>query len=315
MRPTESQTAADGCCASTGPAPTATTLRNRVAFTTFFMDGLLRFVVAAYNACFRTKPTTPDAAISAGSGMRFIVVMTPSVTAQIRTVGTSTRARRPSTITAPAIAPVAAAVTPSTNALMRGLSAKRRKCGAARTVTKYTGANTPMAATVAPSGPATRYPMNATVITTGPGVIIETATASRNCRSVSQWNCSTTPPCRNGTMASPLPNTNSPAAAKYQNTFQSTPTDAAPVRPDVSHAGHGATSSAVVGAAGRARARASRGMNPEATKTQMISLAVQAVTARLTVKSPQSSRSRPSVLRASLAALHAIIPMTAAPIP
>src|SRR5438552_7096450 len=28
-----------------------------------------------------------------------------------------------------------------------------------------------MAATVAPSGPATRYPMNATVITTGPGVI------------------------------------------------------------------------------------------------------------------------------------------------
>jgi len=76
-------------------------------------------VTAAYNACFRTKPTTPDAAISAGSGMRFIVVMTPSVTAQIRTVGTSTRARRPSTITAPAMAPVAAAVTPSTNALMR----------------------------------------------------------------------------------------------------------------------------------------------------------------------------------------------------
>ncbi len=30
--------------------------------------------------------------------------------------------------------------------------------------------------------------MNATVITTGPGVIIETATASMNCRSVSQWN-------------------------------------------------------------------------------------------------------------------------------
>src|SRR6266705_1148056 len=100
MRPTESQTAADGCCASTGPAPTATTLRNRVAFTTFFMDGLLRFVVAAYNACFRSKPTTPDAAISAGSGTRFIVTMTASVTAQIRTVGTSTRARRPSTITA-----------------------------------------------------------------------------------------------------------------------------------------------------------------------------------------------------------------------
>src|SRR5207247_2242791 len=102
----------------------------------------------AYNACFRSKPTTPDAAISAGSGTRFIVTMTASVTAQIRTVGKSTRARRPSTITAPAIAPVAAAVTPSTNALMRALAARRRKCGAARTVTKYTGAKTPRAATV-----------------------------------------------------------------------------------------------------------------------------------------------------------------------
>src|SRR3989449_4900097 len=141
--------------------------------------------------------------------------------------------------------------------------------------------------------------MNATVITTGPGVIIETATASINGGSVSQWNCSTTPPCRNGTIASPLPNTNSPAAAKYANTFQSTPTDAAPVRPDVSHAGHGATSSALLGTDGRARARTSRGINPEATKTQMISRAVQAVTTRLTAKSPHSRRSRPSVVRAS----------------
>src|SRR5712692_5238540 len=118
--------------------------------------------------------------------------------------------------------------------------------------------------------------MNATVITTGPGVIIETATASRNCRSVSQWNCATTPPWRNGTIASPLPNTNSPAAAKYQNTFQSIPTDAAPASPDMSHAGHGARSSARVGTDGRTRARASNGMNPEATKSQTISVAVQA---------------------------------------
>jgi hypothetical protein len=36
--------------------------------------------------------------------------------------------------------------------------------------------------------------MNAVVMTTGPGVIIATATASRNCRSVSQWKRSTTPP-------------------------------------------------------------------------------------------------------------------------
>ncbi len=56
--------------------------------------------------------------------------------------------------------------------------------------------------------------MNATVITTGPGVIIAMATASRNCRSVSQWNRFTTPPCRKGTMASPLPNTKEPASVK-----------------------------------------------------------------------------------------------------
>ena len=39
-------------------------------------------------------------------------------------------ARRPSTNAAPAMAPVAAAVTPSTKAFTRGLSAKRRKYGA-----------------------------------------------------------------------------------------------------------------------------------------------------------------------------------------
>src|SRR2546427_6430584 len=73
--------------------------------------------------------------------------------------------------------------------------------------------------------------MNATVITTGPGVIIETATASMNCRSVSQWNWWTTPPYRNGTIASPLPNTKRLAPAKYVRIFQSTPTDAGPPRP------------------------------------------------------------------------------------
>src|SRR6266478_8967317 len=72
--------------------------------------------------------------------------------------------------------------------------------------------------------------MNATVITTGPGVIIETATASMSWRSVSQWNWRTTPPYRNGTIASPLPNTKRLAPAKYERIFQSTPTDAGPPR-------------------------------------------------------------------------------------
>src|SRR5262245_39184849 len=56
--------------------------------------------------------------------------------------------------------------------------------------------------------------MNPTVITTGPGVIIATATASTNWRSVSQWYSFTTPPYRTGTMASPLPKTNAPASPK-----------------------------------------------------------------------------------------------------
>src|SRR6185369_11900500 len=56
--------------------------------------------------------------------------------------------------------------------------------------------------------------MNPTVMTTGPGVIMATATASTNWRSVSQWCSLTTPPYRNGTIASPLPNTKAPASAK-----------------------------------------------------------------------------------------------------
>src|SRR5512135_261036 len=117
--------------------------------------------------------------------------------------------------------------------------------------------------------------MNATVITTGPGVIIETATASRNCRSVSHRNCSTTPPWRKGTIASPLPNTNSPAAAKYQNTFQSTPTVATPPSTEKIHAGHDTTSRALLRTDGRPRART--GTSPEATKSQTTSVAVQTV--------------------------------------
>src|SRR5438067_10221126 len=73
--------------------------------------------------------------------------------------------------------------------------------------------------------------MNATVITTGPGVIIETATASMNCRSVSQWYWLTTPPYRNGTIASPLPNTKAPAFKKNRVSVQTTLPEAAPCTP------------------------------------------------------------------------------------
>src|ERR1700734_424862 len=42
------------------------------------------------------------------------------------------------------------------------------------------GTKTARAASVAPTGPATKYPPNPAVMTTGPGVIIATATASTN---------------------------------------------------------------------------------------------------------------------------------------
>ena len=99
--------------------------------------------------------------------------------------------------------------------------------------------------------------MNATVITTGPGVIIATATASRNCRSVSQWNSFTTPPCRKGTIARPLPNTNAPASAKYQAICQSVSVGAGPWRP-VSEQRHRARASAVGAARRLARLRDQR---------------------------------------------------------
>src|SRR5215213_7270706 len=51
-------------------------------------------------------------------------------------------------------------------------------------------------------------------MTTGPGVIMATATASRNCCSFSHWYSFTTPPYKKGTMASPLPKTNAPAFKK-----------------------------------------------------------------------------------------------------
>src|SRR5688572_9650165 len=63
--------------------------------------------------------------------------------------------------------------------------------------------------------------MKATVITTGPGVIIATATASRNCRSLNQACVCTSSPYRKGTIARPLPKTNAPAFANTQKMFVS----------------------------------------------------------------------------------------------
>src|SRR2546430_12376987 len=129
--------------------------------------------------------------------------------------------------------------------------------------------------------------MNATVMTTGPGVIIETATASMNCRSVSQWNWRTTPPYRNGTIASPLPNTNRLAPAKYVRIFQSTPTDAGPPRLAAIPGATGRSARAgLAGGAGVAgvdcRPPSSIGTGPHNRTTQQISDPVQDVNTAVT---------------------------------
>src|SRR3989454_3703996 len=138
---------------------------------------------------FSTSPTIPAARINTGSGIFLGTSRSAKVTSAVRIVGPSMSARRPRITAAPAMAPVAAAVTPSTNAFTCRFLATRWKWGAKSTGMRYTGRKTPIAARIAPASPATREPMNATLITTGPGVIIETATASRKCRSVSPWNC------------------------------------------------------------------------------------------------------------------------------
>src|SRR5256885_4327533 len=86
--------------------------------------------------------------------------------------------------------------------------------GPKSTTMRNGGRNTPIAAIVAPASPATRYPTNTAVITTGPGVIMPIATASRNSRSDSQPKSWTTPCWRNGTIARPDPNVNAPALKK-----------------------------------------------------------------------------------------------------
>ena len=155
--------------------------------------------------------------------------------------------------------------------------------------------------------------MKATVMTTGPGVIIATATASRNWRSESQCSWFTTPPWRKGTIASPLPNTNAPAFAKNTQIVESVAGVAGPPRPLTSH-GRGRQNAAVVATAGR-RPRASSAATPEAMKSHTSSDSVQPVTSAFTTNSIQSSGSPATVERVSLYALRAMIAITAAPTP
>lgn len=78
----------------------------------------------------------PARTMTSGSGTRFVFKRMARVAAAIKEVGMSKMALLPSTNAAPAIAPVAAAVTPSTNDFNCGLFAKRRKYGAGITTNR-----------------------------------------------------------------------------------------------------------------------------------------------------------------------------------
>src|SRR4051812_48359036 len=157
--------------------------------------------------------------------------------------------------------------------------------------------------------------MNATVMTTGPGVIMATATASRNWRSFNQWKRSTTPPYKNGTMARPLPKTNAPASAKNQPIFQSVPAVASPWTPlsIQLQSDHGATAN--IPAEPLGMDLTALATTPLSTNSQMASDSLQAVTSALSMKMPHSRRSPASVSFSSFCTLRAMMEMTAAPIP
>ena len=156
--------------------------------------------------------------------------------------------------------------------------------------------------------------MNAAVMTTGPGVMSPIATASRNCRSVSQWCWCTTPSRRNGTIARPLPKMNAPALRKNRPRATRVPPTAVPVSTL-----NGTAAPAMDPAPPRRMnpggASQSTMTSPAATNRIAISAPVTAVTVAITTDSTQSRRSRSSVSRASFTAATAMIAMTAWAIP
>src|SRR6266540_3290142 len=117
--------------------------------------------------------------------------------------------------------------------------------------------------------------MNAAVITTGPRVIRPMATASRNCRELSQWCWWTTPSRRNGTIARPEPKMNAPALRKNSPSATSVPAVATPrivvaVQVEVEvEASSGSGSGATTIGAERPRPRARRSTRARLLRTDI----------------------------------------------
>src|SRR4051812_8342020 len=114
-------------------------------------------------------------------------------------------------------------------------------------------------------------------------------------------------------MASPLPNTNAPASAKYQAIFHKVASTAGPAKPVIDHAGSGMSSSAASAAPRLGAALINSATTPLATNNHMTSDSVQAVTTALVANSTHNRGSRASVSFVSLCTLRAMIAITAAP--
>src|SRR4030095_12534806 len=112
------------------------------------------------------NPIRPETVTIIGSEILYRHKIPKLISASIA-VGRSVIARAPNTITAPVIAPVAAAVAPSTNALSCGLSRWRLNQGAGTIVNTYTGKKIPIDAITAPAKPANKNTRKAQALTIG----------------------------------------------------------------------------------------------------------------------------------------------------
>src|SRR5919202_147082 len=141
--------------------------------------------------------------------------------------------------------------------------------------------------------------MKPTVMTTGPGVIIATATASRNCCSFSQPYSFTTPLYKNGTIASPLPNTKAPAFAKNKPSAVSF-VDVVVILTCASKPVMGSEIPLVVRVRGLTPTFTNQTSTPAHRNTQIFSSSVQMVKPADRAKMAHSNRSCPNDLLASL---------------
>ena len=242
-----------------------------------------------------SSPAAAPAAMRMGSGTLKRQLTTRVATA-IRTVGRSMSARRASTKEAPAMAPVAAAVTPATKARTWGCC--RRTSGTAHDEEVDRKEHADRGGHRAGEG-------RDEVADEGHGDDHRSRGDHRHRHRVEELligrasrSWSTTPPCRKGTMARPLPKTKAPASAKYQAIVSSSARGcrarAGPRRVQATARRRRAATEA------RRRLDQHATTTPQTRKSQTISDSVQAVTPAMRAKSPTAGGPCARVIRTSL---------------